>query len=74
MTILETVEKIVEQNGIQIDETGELSEIDSITFVQIVVDIEVEFNITIPDAFLHSENYPNIESLAYMISEILDQK
>ncbi len=71
MSIYETIIQIVERNGIILDERGDIFEMDSIMFVQMIVDIEVEFNIEIPDAFLRNDNYPNIQSLVYMVQEVL---
>lgn len=72
MSTLEIIKNIVEINGILVDENGDLSEMDSIMFVQTIVDIEIEFGISIPDAFLRNDNYPNIDSLACMVQEVLN--
>ena len=45
------IEKI-ELNGAEINEKGEIEDIDSIVFISLVLDLEEEFNIEIPDEYL----------------------
>lgn len=74
MQIKEKVRNIVENNGIQVDENEEFLEMDSIAFVQVIIDLELEFAITIPDEFLRDDIYPNLESLEAVVQEVLSQK
>ena len=46
------VEKIFEQNGIVIEQNGNLSDLDSLKLVSSIVDIEDKFNIEFPDELL----------------------
>ena len=45
--------------------------IDSILFISIVVDIESEFNIVIPDEYLNYESMTNIESIMNVVCDQL---
>ena len=65
--------EIVEENGIEIDCEGEFGNIDSIKFISMLVSIEQEFNIEIPDDFLLLENIPNIDSITAVVKNELSK-
>lgn len=52
-----------------IDDAG----MDSITFISIVVEIEAEFNITVPDDMLLIENFKNADSITNIIEQELSK-
>ncbi|MCD7944300.1 MAG: acyl carrier protein [Clostridia bacterium] len=52
-----------------IDDAG----MDSITFISIVVEIEAEFNITVPDEMLLIENFKNADSITNIIEQELSK-
>ncbi len=66
---------IFENNGIIIDQSLETNlnyyDMDSITFVSIIVDIEREFSIVIPDEFYSIENLNTIKNLAAIIDSLI---
>lgn len=47
---------------------------DSITFISIVVEIEAEFNITVPDDMLLIENFKNADSITNIIEQELSKE
>lgn len=53
-----------------IDDAG----MDSITFISIVVEIEAEFNITVPDDMLLIENFKNADSITNIIEQELSKE
>lgn len=63
--------KIIEQYGIDINSNTALEDMESIEFVSMIIEIEEEFNITIPDEFLNVLTF-NIKSLYYYINDITD--
>ena len=57
------IEKI-ELNGAEINEKGEIEDIDSIVFISLVLDLEEEFNIEIPDEYLLMSTFSSIDNLS----------
>lgn len=51
MSIRDIIIENIELNGAEINEEGTIEEIDSITFISLVLDLEAEFNIEIPDEY-----------------------
>lgn len=71
--ILGKMLKIFKENGIVILE-GDVEqplEIDSLRFISIIVQIEEEFDIMVPDEALFQQDYPNINSFVHMVSLII---
>lgn len=64
--------KIIEQYGIDINSNTALEHIESVEFVSMIIEIEEEFNITIPDEFLNVLTF-NIKSLYYYINDIIEE-
>ena len=62
------IEKI-ELNGAEINEKGEIEDIDSIVFISLVLDLEEEFNIEIPDEYLLMSTFSNI---TLIINKLID--
>lgn len=52
-----------------IDDMG----LDSITFISIVVELESQFNITIPDNMLIMDNFRNVDDIVEIIEQKLTQ-
>lgn len=65
--------EIVEENGIEIDDEGNFDNIDSIKFISMLVSIEQEFDIEIPDDFLLLEKAPNIDSITAVVENELSK-
>lgn len=75
---MDTFDKLIvifENNGIIIDQSLETNlnyyDMDSITFVSIIVDIEREFNIVIPDEFYSIESLNTINNLVTIIDSLM---
>ena len=68
------VEKIFEQNGIVIEQNGNLSDLDSLKFVSSIVDIEDKFNIEFPDELLLMDVFIDINSVCQIIQKIKEDK
>lgn len=57
---------IIENHGIGLDTIDILSELDSLEFISMMVEIEEEFEITLPDDFLNVAMF-NIDSVCNYI-------
>lgn len=68
------VEKIFEQNGIAIEQNGNLSDLDSLKLVSSIVDIEDKFNIEFPDELLLMDVFIDINSVCQIIQKIKEDK
>lgn len=55
------------QNKDLIDELG----MDSISFIAIIIEIEAQFNVTIPDDKLMMDTFRNVDSIAQVIDTVL---
>ena len=71
--IKQKIVKIVEENGVEIDNAGNFENIDSLKFVSTLVSIEQEFNIIIPDDYLVWENTINVASLTAIVENELSK-
>lgn len=65
------IEKI-ELNGAEINEKGETEDIDSIVFISLVLDLEEEFNIEIPDEYLLMSTFSSIDNITLIINKLID--
>lgn len=68
------VEKIFEQNGIVIEQNGNLSDLDSLKLVSSIVDIEDKFNIEFTDELLLMDVFIDINSVCQIIQKIKEDK
>lgn len=59
--------RVLDENGIEMDESGRIKEMDSLQFMSTLVSLEQEFNMEFPDEFLLSENELTLESLVSVI-------
>lgn len=64
--------KIIEQYGIDINSDVVLEDMESIEFISMIIELEEEFNITIPDDFLNVLTF-NVKSLYFYINDIIDE-
>lgn len=71
--IKERIIEMVEENGIEIGEEGVLENIDSLQFVSLLVSVEQEFDIEIPDEYLISDQVLDIESLVAIAEKELSK-
>ena len=53
-----------------VDELG----MDSITFITLIIEIEVSFDITIPDELLQIKYFKNLECICVQIADLLQDK
>ena len=65
------IEKI-ELNGAEINEKGEIEDIDSIVFISLVLDLEEEFNIENPDEYLLMSTFSSIDNITLIINKLID--
>lgn len=72
MTIKESLKTIFEEYGADIDNKEELLEIDSIKYVAILVEIEKEFDIVIPDEYLNYNAFENINDFINLIEDLVN--
>lgn len=71
MTVRETVERCLLENGIEVKSNGDFEEIDSVNFISFVVALEDNFDIEFPDEYLLSSNTKSINSICNIIEELL---
>lgn len=70
MNIRDTVVKILEENGIEIDDEGVLLNVDSLGFISTIVGIEQEFEIEFPDEFLAIGKLDTVEDLVRVVEYV----
>ena len=75
MNIKDFVLNLITELGIEVDENEIIRDVDSITFVSLIVRIEETFNITFPDEFLLLDLVSEVTNLVTIIEQQLgDQK
>ena len=62
----------LEENGIIVDQEGNLPDIESIVFISTVISIEEEFGIEFPDEYLNISYFNNIDDILRVIIQIKD--
>lgn len=77
--ITELIFKLFKDRGLDINVTGHADlmdelEMDSITFISIVVEIESYFNIEIPDDMLLPESFNSVDNIVSLIENELKTK
>ena len=72
MDIKTEIERIFEENGINITDPDSLENIDSIQYVTIIVEIEQFFNITLPDYFLVDNALTDFQKLINIVTDIYE--
>lgn len=60
----------LEENGIIIDQKGNLPEMESVVFISTVISIEEEFGIEFPDEYLNITYFNNIDGILRIIKGI----
>jgi len=71
MDIYENVKLILEENGIEINELDSIVNIDSISFISAIVDIEQVFHLEFPDEYLMNDLLNNVEDFVNIIKQLL---
>lgn len=72
MNLFEKLKTIFDEYGADIDSQDELLEIDSLKYIAIMVEIEKEFNIVIPDEYLTYNAFNDIESFVTMLGDLIN--
>ena len=70
MNIKDKIEKILAENGIEIDDEGALLNVDSLGFISTIVGIEQEFDIEFPDEFLEIGKFDRVEDLVRVVTYV----
>ena len=60
----------LEENGIIVNQDGELPEIESVMFIEMILSIESEFGIEFPDEQLNISFFSSIDDILNMINEM----
>ena len=63
----ERILRCLEENGVTVNSQGNLMEVNSLSFISTIVDIEQEFDIEIPDEYLLVNVLSNIEQINAII-------
>ena len=71
MSIRDIIIENIELNGAEINEEGTIEEIDSITFISLVLDLEAEFNIEIPDEYLLMSVFSSVDNIVSIIETLI---
>ena len=74
MSIRDIIIENIELNGAEINEEGTIEEIDSITFISLVLDLEAEFNIEIPDEYLIMSVFSSVDNIVSIIETLITSK
>lgn len=74
MSIRDIIIENIELNGAEINEEGTIEEIDSITFISLVLDLEAEFNIEIPDEYLLMSVLSSVDNIVSIIETLITSK
>ena len=75
MNRIDKLKKIFKENGVDFinDEHIDLLEIDSIQFVSIIVDIETEFDIEIPEEYLNGTKLKTFDDFVLLVEKLDDK-
>ena len=71
METTECIESLINENGIELDEYGIMLNVDSISFISLLVNLEQEFNIEFPDDYLDIESLNNIGEIEKVITQLM---
>ncbi len=75
MDIENKIRKILDENGIYIaDNLDEKLDLDSITFISVIVCLENEFEVDIPDDYLSMDKFMTFKNYVDNIKAILDSQ
>lgn len=74
MSIRDIIIENIELKGAEINEEGTIEEIDSITFISLVLDLEAEFNIEIPDEYLLMSVFSSVDNIVSIIETLITSK
>ena len=74
MNIFDELIAIMDELGIAIEETGEFVDVDSITFIALIIRIEVSFGILFQDYLLVISEIKNDHNLETIISNIMSNE
>ncbi len=76
--VLKRVLNILLNMGYKVDDVTidyiEAYEIDSITFIELILEVEEEFSIMVPDESLIMENVNTVEKIAELVKKVLDDE
>jgi len=72
MSIKNKVLNCFEVNGVLVLENGNFENLDSISFISVVVEIEDEFSIEFPDEYLLTNNFKNLNSVLSVIESLVE--
>lgn len=64
--------ELLKENGVYVDGEDEVLELDSLTYVTVIVDIENEFGISYPEQFMIEEINVTLRELENTILECLN--
>jgi len=74
--VIERIANNLKELGINISDTDSNflleNNIDSITFVEAILDLEEEFSILVPEDYLLMENLNTVEKIANLVENLID--
>ncbi len=76
--ITKRVQAVLQKLDFNVDDVTmdfiETYQIDSITFIEMILEIEEEFSILVPDESLIMENVNTVEKIAALVEKVLDDE
>ena len=74
MDVREKLDELFSSLNIIVDENGNMDQIDSISFISLIVGIEEEFGIEVPDEFLNYVTVQDISGLQMLVENLIKHK
>lgn len=71
-TLVVMTKAVLDRNGVEILDNGDLESMDSISFITMIVDLESEFNTSIPDEYLSVDYMCNLENLINVLKVLVN--
>ena len=73
--IIRRLETIITSCGVTVDEDQRINiqEIDSLTFISVIIEIENEFCISFPDEYLMIDSLSTLSTLSLIIKQEIDK-
>ena len=71
MNIHDQIVEIFEENGVDVENADSFSNIESIQYISIIVDIEQKFDVSLPDYILTRDDILNFDQFADIVKEVI---
>lgn len=72
--LINIIADILEENGVNIDDTNSLVEMDSLQYVSVLVAIEEKLNVELPEAVLSTNIFSELDHVIDIIGFVLGER